>query len=77
MEVNLLKFASTEAITEAFTEAFVDVKNKLEIIHNNFLPRKVSKTYPMETSTIASVKENYCHESFCESFRHMVDTLLK
>ena len=28
----------------------------------------------MEASAITSVKENYCHESFCESFRH-VDTL--
>ena len=31
----------------------------------------------METSAIASVKENYCHESFCESFRHVVDKLFK
>ena len=31
----------------------------------------------MEASARASVKENYCYESFCVSFRHVVDTLFK
>ena len=31
----------------------------------------------MEASAIASVEENYCHESFCESFRHVVDVLFE
>ena len=31
----------------------------------------------MEVSAIASVKQNYCHESFCESVRHMIDILFK
>ena len=31
----------------------------------------------MEASAIASVKKHYCHESFCESVRHVVDILFK
>ena len=27
----------------------------------------------MEASAIASVKENYCHESFCENVRNVCD----
>ena len=53
----------------------MEVNNKLEIININFLPRKLSKTNPMEASAIASAKENYCHESFCESFWDVVDIL--
>ena len=29
----------------------------------------------MEASAVACVNENYCHESLCKSFRHVVDTL--
>ena len=53
----------------------MEVNNKIEIINNHFLPRKLSKINPMEPSAIASVKENYCHESFGERFRHVVDIL--
>ena len=31
----------------------------------------------MEAFALASAKKNYCHESFSESFRHVVDILLK
>ena len=55
----------------------MEVNNELEIMNNNFLPRNLSKTNPREASAIASAKGNYCHESFCESFRHVVDMIFK
>ena len=44
---------------------------------NRFRPQKLSKSNTMEASAIASVEENNCHESLCESFRHVVDVLFK
>ena len=73
------KFASTEAFTKAFMESFTDasvgVNSKFAIIYNSFLLQQLQNKNPMKASAIASVKEKYCHESFCESFRHVVDIL--
>ena len=62
---------------EDFTKASAEVSNILKIINNIFLQRKLSKQNPMEASVIAPVKENYCHECFRESFRHVVGILIK
>ena len=56
----------------------MEVNTKFEIINKDIFSRKLSKANPMEASAIAwTVKENICHESLCESFWHVSDTVFK